>query len=193
MHWITRVSCAAVCTLCVALAGCDEGEVSVRDASCSTLCAKLELCNDATDVPGCEQRCKAEIVRSDAYFEARSRCVDRLSCNHLARELGPSGEDLCKADCQVVDCVDDALAAEGHSQDMEDMCFRSSNKLVACDSTLKSADIAAACMELAPALSGDYLEESGACVDLACERISPCLGETADRYDTELLLFGAER
>ena len=50
MHWITRVSCAAACTLCVALAGCDEGEVPVSQKSCEQLCEKLELCNDATDV-----------------------------------------------------------------------------------------------------------------------------------------------
>jgi hypothetical protein len=189
MHWITRVSCASACTLCFALAACDEGEVSVSQKSCEQLCAKLELCNDATDVPGCEQRCKAEVVRSDAYFSARARCVDQLSCNHLVTELGTSGENVCKTDCQVLDCVDDALAAQKHSQDTEDLCFRSSNKLVACDPMLESADLAAGCMELAPGLSGDYLEESGDCVDLACERISACLNETADRYDTELRVF----
>jgi hypothetical protein len=180
-----RVSCALV----VALIACDEGEVPVSHKSCKQLCAKLELCNDATDVPGCEQRCRGEVVRSDAYFKARAQCVDRLSCNHLVTELGTSGEDICKGDCQVQDCVDDSLASDRGSQDMEDLCLRSSNKLAACDKTLKSADLAASCMDLAPGMSEDYLDESSACVDEACERIDICLTETADRYDTSLRLF----
>jgi hypothetical protein len=192
MPWIVRPPYVTSSALCFVLAACDEGETaSASQESCKQLCAKLEVCNDATDVPGCEQHCTAEVVRSDAYFHARARCVDRLSCNHLVTELGTSGESTCTSDCQVEDCVDDALASEGNSQEMEELCLRTSTKLAACDHGADASAIAASCMDLAPAMSADYREESGACIDLACERIDSCLAETADRYNTDLRIDSA--
>lgn len=190
LHVISRpLRGLSVCLLALLGGACDEGEVSVSKKACSQLCAKLEVCNDATDVPGCEQRCVSETARSDEYFRARARCVEQLACNHLAGELGTSGESLCSGECQVEDCVDDALAAEGHTQEHEELCYRASNKLAACDRTLEPSMVTVSCMDVAPSVSADYLEESSSCIDEACERIEPCLSETADRYDTDLRLF----
>jgi hypothetical protein len=187
MSWPLRG--LSVSLLALVCGACDEGEVAVSKKACSQLCAKLEVCNDGTDVPGCEQRCVSETARSDEYFRVRARCVEQLACNHLVGELGTSGESLCSGECQVEDCVDDALAAKGHTQEHEDLCFRASNKLAACDATVEPTTLTVTCMDVAPSVSADYLEETSRCIDEACERIEPCLSDAADRYDTSLRLF----
>jgi hypothetical protein len=177
-----------------ALWACDDGETkpSERQRSCKLLCDKLELCNDATDVPGCTKHCEQEEFRSDAYFKARASCVSDLACNHLVPELGSQGEDLCTTDCVVSDCVDDALSAEEHTSEQTELCTRTSSKLSACDRMLDDLTVSDQCMHVVSGMSDDYLDESSACMDLPCERIQACLDDAADRYDTTLRIYSGQ-
>jgi hypothetical protein len=170
--------------------GCGSHKLSSGERACKQVCKKLEVCNDATDVPGCEDTCTGETFRSDAYFAAKARCVDTLACNHLTGELDTSGQDTCTgAGCQVEDCIDDGLASQKPSPDDSDLCSRMSNKLSACDRTLGAAELEEQCMAVVHGMSDDYLTESTMCIDLACDAISTCLDQTADRYNTTLRIF----
>jgi hypothetical protein len=173
---------------------CDDGErkPSERERSCQVVCDKLEMCNDATDVEGCNAHCEAQEFRSDAYFRARASCVSSLSCNHLAPELGPQGEDLCQGECMVQDCIDDALAAGPHSSEQTALCSRASNKLAACDRALDDLSVSDECMHVVTGMSDDYLDESSACVDLPCQHIQSCLDDAADRYNTTLRIYSGK-
>jgi len=166
---------------------CDTGqEGSEIERACQRSCAKLELCDDGTDVLDCETRCQAQTVRSGSYQEVRARCIDDLSCNHLLAGLDSTTASSCPDGCALEDCIGDALAGLGPSEEQTAACERTSSKLSACDAALDADALTGSCLELVPAISSDYLEASDDCVSQPCAGIGDCLAKTADRFDTEL-------
>src|ERR1043165_4859826 len=94
IHSVLARSGLAVTKLCAlgaclwAASACDRGGEDSRQATqCARFCAALEKCDDATDVQDCEDHCEADEVHSDAYFEARAKCGQELSCNLWMKEV----------------------------------------------------------------------------------------------------------
>jgi hypothetical protein len=168
--------------------GCDDGALGERSESCSVYCEKLEVCDDGTDVAGCEQHCMQQVVRSDAYLRARARCAEARSCNTFAREIGSMGEDLCGTgdECTLNDCTSDDLARRPPSAIESSYCASITSKLKACDGTIESAVLERHCIELVPTLADDYLELAQSCIQGDCTQVKQCLRSAADRFNTEL-------
>ncbi|MDB4976352.1 MAG: hypothetical protein JWN48_4693 [Myxococcaceae bacterium] len=174
----------------LALAACDDG-VAGNSESCRAFCDKLELCDDATDVLGCEQKCTEQRVRSEGYLAVRAQCANKLSCNNFAGEVSVMGEDSCASGelCKLDDCTNNELAEQKLTADQMSYCSRVVTKLNACDHTLDPATLQAHCLDLAPTLSPAYLADVSACIEGDCSQVSDCLRRTADRYDTNLTLL----
>jgi hypothetical protein len=175
---------------CWGLLGCDDG-VAGSSASCRAYCDKLELCDDATDVLGCEQKCSEQRVRSEAYLSARATCADKLSCNVFGGELSGMGEDRCASgeSCKLNDCTENELALRKLTPDQMAYCTRVVTKLNACDRTLETTLLQTHCLDLAPTLSDAYLGEVSTCIEGDCAQVVSCLQRTADRYNTNLSLY----
>ncbi|MDB4986832.1 MAG: hypothetical protein JWN04_2010, partial [Myxococcaceae bacterium] len=144
----------------LAVAACDDG-VEGGSASCHAYCNKLETCDDATDVLGCEQLCTEQRVRSDVYLAARAQCADKLSCNIFAGEVSVMGEDTCASGnrCKLDACTTNELAAQKLTADQMSYCSRVVTKLNACDHTLDPGSLQTNCLDLAPTLSSAYLTD----------------------------------
>ena len=168
--------------------GCDDGALGDRAESCSAYCQKLEVCDDRTDVSGCEQHCEQQLVRSDEYLRARARCAEARSCNTFAREIGSMGEDLCGVgdECTLNDCTSDDLARRPPSASESSYCASMTSKLKACDGTIEAPVLERHCLELVPTLSADYLELVQSCIQGDCTQVKQCLRSAADRFNTEL-------
>jgi len=172
------------------LASCDDGVEGATD-SCRAYCAKLELCDDGTDLDGCEKGCTAQLVRSEAYLMARAACADRLSCNVFAGEVSTMGEDRCASGerCELNDCTGDELASAKPTNDQQSYCTKAVTKLNACDHSLEPAVLSAHCLDIVPTLSAAYLQEIEACIESDCDQVVPCLKRAADRFNTDLSLY----
>lgn len=188
-------SCAALLALASA---CDKGgDGSSRGKSCRTYCDRLELCDDETDVTGCEARCESEVFYSQAFLDARADCLagkrEGLSCNRIVDEVGSQGEQTCEgADCELQDCVNDLLAKVEPDEQLESFCEDMSNKLSACEDGLDEQSVRQGCSEVLLTLSTEYLDASDECVQMKCGEIGECLLQTADRYDTEISVYRAD-
>lgn len=167
---------------------CDDGALGDRAESCGVYCDKLEICDDRTDVAGCEQLCMQQLVRSDEYLRARARCASARSCNTFAREIGTMGEDLCGSadECTLNDCTSDDLARRPPSPIESSYCASITSKLKACEGTIESAGLERHCLEIVPTLSADYLELVQSCIQGDCAQVRQCLRSAADRYNTGL-------
>lgn len=168
---------------------CDRGDSSRQATQCARFCAALEKCDDATDVQDCEDHCEADEVHSDAYFKARAECGEELSCNLWATEVNAQGDAECTGECDLVDCVDHALAKVELTKQEDQVCSSIATKLKACDSSLALNATERMCTEATPLLSSAYLGDSRLCIERECEEISSCLDDLADEYSTELRLF----
>jgi len=181
---------SSVLLLGLALLGCDDG-IDGRTGSCRTFCAKLELCDEATDLSGCEQRCGEQLVRSEAYLAARSACAEKLSCNVFAGEISTMGEDHCASGdrCELNDCTGDELARQKPTTDEQSYCTRVVTKLNACDRTLLVASLETHCLDLVPTLSDGYQDEVLGCIEADCDQVVSCLKRAADKFNTDLSLY----
>jgi len=181
---------AVASMLTLALASCDDGAPVGRSASCRMLCQKLETCDDATDLEGCERSCSEQRVRSQEYLTARALCAEQSSCNLWVTELGAMGEDACDEDgCFLNDCTDDTLSAQSLSGPEHAYCARVVSKLSACDMQVDAEALDAHCVRLFPALSREYLTEMQACIESDCSAVVACLADAGDRYNTDLTLY----
>jgi hypothetical protein len=162
------------------LVGCDDGDVSIRVQKCQTICERYEMCDDATDVPGCEERCSAEDFRSDTYFEVKAGCVETLSCNRLA-----DGD----ASSELEDCLRRALRDERPSSRVEDLCRGLANKMSDCDDSQEQESLRASCERVAVTLSEAYLDGSEDCALERCSNVELCYQDLADAYDTNVRVF----
>lgn len=170
-----------------ALHGCDDGAPAPRDVSCSRFCDKLELCDDATDVAGCEQHCTAQRVRSDAYLEARASCAEARSCNTFTNDIGVMGEDMCgREECTLNDCTSDDLAHRPRTSAQQSYCASITSKLKACDPSIAPAQLEGHCLELVPTLSDEYLTLVASCIEGDCSQVRACVRGAADRYNTDV-------
>jgi hypothetical protein len=169
---------------------CDDGSSS-SSASCREYCNKLEVCDDTTDLAGCEVMCNAQRVRSEAYLSIRATCTGELSCNVWQGEIGLMGEDICASGerCELNQCVNDGLYELPKSTDQESYCSRVANKLNACDRTLLVPDLTMHCSDLVGTLSPQYLEEMSNCIEADCAQVVSCLKRAADRFDTDLTMY----
>jgi hypothetical protein len=181
---------SSVLLLGLVLPGCDDG-IDGRTESCRAYCVKLEQCDDATDVAGCEQGCAAQLVRSEAYIAARATCADKLSCNLFAGEVSTMGDDHCASGdrCELNDCTGDELARQKPTSGEQSYCTRVVTKLNACDRTLLVASLETHCLDLVPTLSDGYQQEVLGCIEADCDQVVSCLRRAADRYDTDLSLY----
>jgi len=168
--------------------GCDDGALGSRSSSCRDFCAKLEQCDDRTDVAGCEAQCNQQPVRSDEYLAARAGCAEARSCNTFAAEIGNMGEDLCGGDdnCILNDCTSDTLASRARTSLEQTYCESIANKLNACDSSVTQAQLTGRCLELVPTLSSEYLDLVQGCIQGDCSQVRECLRSVADRYNTDV-------
>jgi hypothetical protein len=128
-------------------------------------------------------------VRSDRYYRARADCGEKLSCSRWVREVNGRGEDVCNEDCNLIDCVDDALGQVKLSDAEEDVCMALGTKLNACDASLDATLVISECTELIPVLSDSYREESERCGAQLCSQIEACFDKLSDRHQTDLKLF----
>lgn len=169
---------------------CDDGSLS-SSASCRDYCNKLEVCDDTTDLAGCESMCNAQRVRSDAYLAIRAQCTGKLSCNVFQGEVGLMGEDICASGgrCELNQCIDDGLYDLPKSTDQESYCSTASSKLNACDRTLDVSTISMHCLDLVGTLSKQYLDDMSTCIQGECAQVVSCLKRAADRFDTDLSMY----
>jgi hypothetical protein len=173
--------------LLAGLHGCDDGAPLPRDVSCARFCEKLELCDDATDVAGCEQHCSGQRVRSDAYLEARAQCAEARSCNTFTKDIGVMGEDLCgREECTLNDCTSDDLAHRPRTSTQQSYCASITSKLKACDPSIEPALLEGHCLELVPTLSDEYLGLVSGCIEGDCSQVRACVRSAADRYNTDV-------
>lgn len=177
----------------LALAGCDDGRVEERQVGCQDYCAKLELCDDRTDLSGCERRCAEERIRSDEYMTARAQCANESSCNTWAGEVGLMGEDVCSGSesCQLNDCTADELARTPLTSGQQSYCEQVVSKLNACDRSSSVSALTSHCEEQVPALSQDYLEQVKGCIELECGQVRSCLDTVGDQFNTDISLYPA--
>ena len=169
---------------------CDDGQATSRKSECQEFCEKLELCDDRTDLSGCERRCMEENTRSDAYMAARTQCANERSCNIWVSEVGVMGEDTCSDDsCQLNDCTDDALASRELTKGERMYCERLVSKLNACDHSMTTAALEDRCHELVPALSTKYLDQIQGCIEVDCSEVKSCLELARDRFNTEISVY----
>jgi hypothetical protein len=175
---------------CLAASACDDGVFSTT-ASCRDYCNKLEVCDDATDLSGCQQLCDEQRVRSESYLSIRAKCTDKLSCNVWQGEVGLMGEDICASGqrCELNQCVNDGLYDLPKSNDQSSYCSRVVSKLNACDRTLEVTTLEMHCLDLVGTLSRAYLDEMLTCIESDCAQVVTCLKRTADRYDTDLTMY----
>jgi hypothetical protein len=189
IHSVLARAGLALATLSAASA-CDRADEASRQATqCARFCAALEKCDDATDLQDCEDHCEADEVHSDSYFEARADCGEELSCNLWVTEVDAQGDAQCDGACNLVDCVDDALAKIKLTKQEDQVCSRVANKLNACDPDLSVSSTESMCSDATPLLSPDYMGDSQLCIDRECGQITGCLDDLADEYSTELRLF----
>lgn len=188
---MVRISIPVALVLLPSLMACDQGdEAPARETHCKSFCEKLDMCDDSTDVLGCVNRCQAEDFRSSAYVAARADCVGSLSCTRFVDEVGPQGEDDCDTNCELLDCVGDTVASLELSDDQEGFCSALTSKLYACDSSLDEGEVMKDCGDVLVTLSDEYLTSSRDCVETNhCDEIVDCLGELADRFDTDIKVF----
>jgi hypothetical protein len=186
--WLAALLAASTCFVVATSEGCDDGAIGGRSGSCSAFCDKLEICDERTDVSGCEQHCSEQLVRSDEYLEARSRCAEARSCNTFASEVGAMGEDLCGRgeECSLNDCTSDALARRPATPVEMSYCASITSKLKACDATIEPAVLEGHCLELVPTLSDGYLELVQSCIQGDCSQVRACLRSAADRFNTDV-------
>jgi hypothetical protein len=172
------------------LASCDDG-IDGATASCRVYCDKLEMCDDGTDLDGCEKICTAQLVRSQAYLESRAQCASKLSCNVFAGEVSTMGEDRCASGerCELNDCTGDELARAKPTNDQQSYCSRAVTKLNACDRSLEPAVLSTHCLDVVPTLSDGYLQEVQVCIESDCAQVLGCLKRAADRFNTDLSLY----
>lgn len=177
--------------LWLALAGCDDGRVAERQVGCRDYCAKLELCDDRTDLAGCERRCAEERIRSDEYMTARAQCANDSSCNTWAGEVGLMGEDVCSGSesCQLDDCTADELARIALTNGQQSYCEQVVSKLNACDRTASVSALTSHCEEQVPALSQTYLQQIKGCIELECGQVKTCLDTVGDQFNTDISLY----
>lgn len=185
---LSRFASIAALAVSMGIVSCDDGALAPRAESCSKFCDKLELCDDRTDLAGCEKNCGAEIVRSDEYLSARASCAAERSCNTFAQEVGVMGEDLCRGndDCALNDCTSDTLARRTRTSTEQSYCSSLSNKLGACDTTIDTSLLGQRCLGLIATLSDEYLTEVQKCVEGTCTQVKDCLRGAADRFNTDL-------
>lgn len=169
---------------------CDDGRAENREAKCQEYCDKLELCDDRTDLNGCERRCVEESTRSDDYMAARTQCASERSCNVWIGEVGVMGEDTCTDDsCQLNDCTADELARRELTKSERTYCEGLVSKLNACDHSMTTAVLEARCHELVPALSQRYLDQIQGCIEVDCSQVKACLEAVRDRFNTEISVY----
>jgi hypothetical protein len=169
---------------------CDRADSGgVRRAECARFCESLEKCDDVTDLLDCRDQCEADDVRSDRYYAARADCAEKLSCSRWVHEVNGRGEDVCNADCNLIDCVDDSLGQLKLSEDEENVCMALGTKINACKSSLDAREVKAECEAVIPVLSAAYLEDSERCGEQECGLIAGCFDKLSDRHQTDLKLF----
>jgi hypothetical protein len=162
---------------------CDDGDTSVRSQKCDEICAHYEMCDDGTDETGCQDRCKAETFRSDAYFEVKAECALELTCNRL--EERDDSEDL-------TDCIRRVFRDAEPIEDVQNLCTSLGNKLADCDSGLDRAVVSSQCEPIAITLSEEYLSASQTCASEICVNVETCLENLADDYSTQVKVYGGE-
>jgi hypothetical protein len=177
--------------LWLATAGCDDGRVALRQADCRDFCAKLELCDDRTDLEGCERRCAEERIRSDEYMTVRAQCATKTSCNTWEGEVGLMGEDVCSGNerCQLNDCTADELARNALTNGQQSYCEQVVSKLNACDHAVSTSALTSHCEELIPSLSQTYLQQVKGCIEVDCGQVKTCLSTVGDQFNTDISLY----
>lgn len=175
---------------CLAASACDDGALDTS-VSCRDYCSKLEVCDDTTDLAGCQQLCSEQRVRSESYLSIRATCTDKLSCNVWQGEVGLMGEDICASGqrCKLNQCVNDGLYDLPKSGDQSSYCSRASSKLNACDRTLEVSALEMHCLDLVNTLSKQYLDDMSTCIEADCAQVVSCLKRAANRFDTELTMY----
>jgi hypothetical protein len=169
---------------------CDRAETGgARRSECARFCASLEKCDDATDLLDCRDQCDADDVRSDRYYAARADCAEKLSCSRWVHEVNGRGEDVCNADCNLIDCVDDSLGQLKLSDAEENVCMALGTKINACKPSLDAREVKAECEDVIPVFSPAYLEDSERCGEQECGLIAGCFDKLSDRHQTDLKLF----
>jgi hypothetical protein len=192
VHHLLRVPSVSATLLAAALlvcSGCDRSESSTQTTQCARFCEALEKCDDETDLADCQDHCQEDEVHSAAYFRARADCGARLSCNLWATEVDRQGDALCETECDLNDCVDNAMADIEPTDAQEEVCSSIGTKVNACDPSLEVDKTERACLRTTPVLSDQYLADSERCVDSQCGDINQCLDDLADEYSTDLKLF----
>jgi hypothetical protein len=183
----------ALLLFALGLVACDRDDArTARRSECSRFCDSLEKCDDATDLLDCRDQCEDDDVRSDRYYRARADCGEKLSCSRWVNEVNGRGEDVCTDDCNLIDCVDDALAELKLSESEEQACMALGTKLNACDSSRQVSSVIEECEAVIPVLSEAYLEESERCGEQICAEISSCFEKLSDRHQTDLKLYSGQ-
>jgi hypothetical protein len=180
----------ALLLFALGLVACDRDDASAaRRSECSRFCGSLEKCDDATDLLDCRDQCEDDDVRSDRYYRARADCGEKLSCSRWVNEVNGRGEDVCTDDCNLVDCVDDALAELKLSDDEQQACMALATKLNACEPSRQVSSVIEQCEAVIPVLSKAYLDDSERCGEQACAEIPSCFAKLSDRHQTDLTLY----
>jgi hypothetical protein len=176
---------------------CNTGEeVPAVVGQCRKVCQARDLCIADTDLLDCEKRCDDQQFRSELYFQAKARCVSHgnLACDQWASELDNRGQDLCLGEsCQLDTCVQRELAAHPLSDAQKDYCQTLTNKLVPCDRSLDPDTLLERCSQNLLQVSEAYADETRDCVDMSCadgSTIPDCLDRLAERYETDIKIFG---
>jgi hypothetical protein len=168
---------------------CDSGDSGRRSSACSSFCQKLEVCDDRSDLSGCEDACLAQKYRSDAYLDTRAQCAD-LSCNHWAAQVTSDGEDSCRSNCALIDCVEDKLQNITEAAGQTKLCDEVTSKLTTCNNKLDGDAVRDACHNFVVAVSDQFATESRDCVLVqACSEIVRCIDKLADKNDTTVRIF----
>lgn len=189
MRWAAVGGLAAIALF---LSACDRDDAgAARRAECNRFCESLEKCDDATDLLDCRDQCEEDDVRSDRYYSARADCGEKLSCSRWVNEVNGRGEDVCTDNCNLVDCVDDALGKLELTEREERVCMRLGTKLNACDTSRQVSSVIEDCEAVIPILSEAYLDDSERCGEQVCAEISSCFEKLSDRHQTDLKLYSA--
>lgn len=149
-------------------------------AYCTDTCAKLEICDSATDELGCGESCEMDRAYAPAYWQGLASCVHELSCAELSSELS--------------DCLGDEARMVPVSGAVDSLCSSMGSRLSACDATIDVGGAEEICRAVGRLYSEDFAGALSGCYDASCDRIDRCLVDAADDYDvtTPLVVFSPE-
>ncbi len=167
--------------LVLAAYSCGDGSApTFREKKCDEICARYEMCDDVTDVPGCQQSCGADEFRSDRFFEIKATCITDLSCNRLSEQDGS---------VPLNDCIGDALPREKLGDRALTLCQALANKVADCWVAADPVGVRTQCERVAITLSEPYLKGSEECATQRCADLGACYADLADSYDTSVAIY----